>query len=161
MWPLFQAAFAAARVVFLYRKLDPWAQSFHRMVQAAGVMDPTARLPVAWIHDKFGRFSARLDQREFLTPLENLAILWLGSMESCLWMQRAGLPMFLVRYEELSAAPHAVLAAMFAHSGLEAGAVANLNAVLDQDSQAGTWLSRESLGKVVARLDAEQIGQLR
>jgi hypothetical protein len=158
MWPLFYGAFPEARVVFLYRQLAPWARSFHRMM---GSPDPAAPQPMAFMHYLFGRLAAMISSGESASPLEIMAAHWLRIMENCLEMQRAGLPVFLARYEELNAAPHDVLAAMLAHSGLEGATVGDLNAVLLQDSQAGTALSRESLGSGAVGLDARNIEDLR
>jgi hypothetical protein len=81
-------------------------------------------------------------------------------MEKCLEMQRRGIPMFLARYEELNAAPRDLLAEMFAHCGLSASAVGNLDAVLEQDSQAGSPLSRASVGEAPVQLSQEHIDEL-
>lgn len=160
MWPLFYSAFPEARIVFLYRSAEPWARSFHRMI---GSPDPSEPTPMAMLHYLFGRLPPRLEQRESASPLENMVSMWLSVMEACLAMKRAGLPLFIVRYEELNAAPLDVLTRMFAHSGLDADAVGNLSAVLAQDSQAGTPLSRDSLaeGKSAPRLTAEHLAELR
>jgi hypothetical protein len=61
-------------------------------------------------------------------------------------MQRQGIPLFVARYEELNAAPRELLTEMFAACGLAGAAVADLDAVLEQDSQAGSPLSRASVG---------------
>ena len=158
MWPLFYGAFPEARVVFLYRGNEPWARSFHRMM---GSPDPSEPSPMAMLRYFFGRLTPRLEQLESASALEIMASMWLSVMEACLAMKRAGLPLFIVRYEELNAAPLDVLARMFAHSGLGADAVGNLSAVLAQDSQAGTQLSRDSLAEGGSRLTAEHLAELR
>ena len=75
--------------------------------------------------------------------MEILAYMWLAPMEKCLELQQRGIPVFAARYEELNRAPRDVLTQMFAFSGLPTSAVGKLDAVLEQDSQAGTALSRE------------------
>ena len=84
----------------------------------------------------------------------------LRCMQKALKMQRSGIPIFIARYEELNAAPRDVLTAMFAHCGLSAHAVGNLDAVLEQDSQAGSPLSRKSVGEAPAQLSPEHIDAL-
>ncbi len=81
-------------------------------------------------------------------------------MEKCREMQRRELPLFIARYEELTAAPHDVLAAMFASCGLSASAVGNLDAVLEADSQEGTPLSRASVEEAPVPVSPEHIDQL-
>jgi hypothetical protein len=82
-------------------------------------------------------------------------------MEACLAMQRQGLDVFAARYEELSAAPEEVLSAMFSHCGLAGSKAVGLEAVLAQDSQEGTPLSRESLGGAPVQITPEHLKELR
>jgi hypothetical protein len=160
MWPLFYGAFPEARVVFLYRGVESWARSFHRMM---GSPDPSEPAPMAMLRYLFGRLPPRLEPRETASALEIMVNIWLPVMEACLAMKQAGLPVFIVRYEELNARPLEVLARMFAHAGLDSDAVGHLGAVLAQDSQAGTPLSRDSLaeGKSAFRVTAEHLIALR
>ncbi len=69
--------------------------------------------------------------------------------------------MFVARYEELNAAPEDVLAQMFGYCGLASRAIGNLNAILGQDSQAGTALSRASLSEAPANVTREHLEELR
>lgn len=158
MWPLFTAAFPQAKVVFLYRQAESWARSFWRLM---GGSDPLEPRSLAVLHELFGRLTPRLEARETASALEILAYLWLSPMEKCLEMQRCGIPLFIARYEELTHTPREVLTQMFAYSGFAANAVGNLDAVLAQDSQAGSSLSRENLGEASTRLTPEHLEVLR
>src|SRR5262249_43752520 len=143
-----------AKLIFLYRNAGPWARSFLRLMR---VPDPTAPIPGAGSRGRFGRAVPRLAGRETASTLEVLACLWLCVLEECLEMQRHGIRMFVARYEDLNAAPRELLAAMFAYCGLSANAVGNLDAVLEQDSQAGSPLSRASVGEAPAPVSPEHI----
>lgn len=81
-------------------------------------------------------------------------------MEKCLEMQRRGIPMFIARYEELNAAPRDVLAAMFAYCGLSASEAGNLDSVLEQDSQAGSPLSRANVEEAPVPVTQDHIDEL-
>ena len=158
MWPLFYETFPEAKVVFLYRQAEPWSRSFHRMI---GGGDPIERLELTHMRHLFGRLNPRLEPRTTASLLETMACAWLSIMESGLEMQHRGIPMFIARYEELSSAPRDVFAHMFAYSGLPQEAVGKLDAVLTQDSQAGSTISRESLGESPIQLTAEHLKELR
>src|SRR5207249_3003111 len=137
MGELFYSVFPEARLVFLYRHAVPWARSFLRLMQ---VPDPAGPLPFSGSRGGLARMIPRLEEREPASFLELLACMWLSVMEKCREMQHRGIPMFVARYEELNAAPREVLEAMFASCGLAETAVTDLDAVLEQDSQAGSPL---------------------
>jgi hypothetical protein len=156
MGDLFYSVFPEARLVFLYRNAAPWARSFLRLMRVA---DPTAPMPLTG-GGGFRRAIPRLASRESVSRLELLASMWLSVMEKCLEVQRRGIPLFIARYEELNAAPRDVLAAMFAYCGLSAGAVGNLDTVLEQDSQAGSPLARASVEEAPVPVTQEHIDAL-
>jgi hypothetical protein len=153
---LFYSVFPEARLIFLYRNAAPWGRSFLRLMRVA---DPTAPMPLTG-GGGFRRAIPRLASRESVSRLELLACMWLSVMEKCRAVQRRGIPMFVARYEELNAAPRDVLAAMFAHCGLAANAVGNLEAVLEEDSQAGSPLSRASVEEAPVQVSPEHIDAL-
>jgi hypothetical protein len=155
MADLFYAAFPDARLAFLYRHAGPWGRSFLRL---SGGDDPRAPVQLAGTQRPFGRVIPRLEGRETATRLEMLACMWASQMEKCMEMQRRGRPLFIARYEELTAAPREVLGAMFAHCGLPADAVGDLETVLAEDSQAGTTFSRSSGSE--ARASSEHVEEL-
>jgi hypothetical protein len=145
MGPIFYSAFPEAKVVFLYRHPEPWARSNWRYMQVffpdvAG-SDVTQPAP-----ESNGR-----------SILHLMAKWWLAPMQSCLEMQQIGIPMFVARYEELNASPRDVLSAMFAYCGLDIKTGRNLDAVLEQDAQEGTELSRASLDRAPTQLTAEHL----
>ena len=158
MGELFYSVFPEAKVVFLYRHAEPWARSFLRLM---GAPDPAARGPMPEDRLRFGRFNARLNGREEVSPLDVLACMWLSVMEKGLEMQARGIPLFVARYEELNAAPRDVLTRMFAHVGLSDRAVGGLDAVLAEDSQAGSAFARAAPGETPVTLSPAHRDELR
>jgi hypothetical protein len=130
MAPLLHQQFPAARTVFLYRNVMPWTRSFLRFM---GVTDPAVAM----------------------TRLDLLVRMWLAPMELCLELRRTGVPLFIARYEELTAAPAAVLGALFEFCGLADVPAAGLAEALSRDSQEGSAVSRASLDGVQFELSAE------
>ena len=158
MGPLFYSQFPAAKVVFLYRNAEPWARSFLRLMQ---VPDPSVAASLIEVRAAFGRAMPLSEARETAIALEQLAAMWGSVMETCQQMQQEGIPMFVARYEEINATPREVLRQMFAYCGLADAAIGNLEKVLEQDSQAGTALSRARVGESPAHLSAMHLAQLR
>jgi hypothetical protein len=156
MGNLFYSVFPEARLVFLYRNAAPWGRSFLRLMR---VPDPAAPTPLTG-GGGFRRAIPRLASRESASRLELLACMWVSVMENCLEVQQRGIPMFLARYEELNAHPREVLAAMFAYCGLSPSGVGNLDAVLEEDSQAGSPLSRASVEEAPVPVTQEHIDAL-
>lgn len=145
MGPMFYSVFPEAKVVFLYRHAEPWARSNWRYAQVC--FPGVAGADVTQPKPEWGGRSI----------LHSLARRWLSPMQSCLEMQRMGVPVFVARYEELNASPREVLSAMFAYCGLTTKVVGNLDAVLEQDVQEGTELSRASLERAPTQLTEEHL----
>ena len=99
--------------------------------------------------------------KEGHTTLENFAGFWLDTMQTCQEMQRQWIPIFLARYEELNTVPKDVLLQMFAYCGLAEHRVRNLDAVLKQDAQEGTALSRTNLAEAPIPFTEEDERELR
>src|SRR5579859_1867763 len=96
MGPLLHSAFPEARVVFLYREIESWVRSMMRMRGG----DPREPVPLARVRAMFGHADPRLASRETASMVEINVWRWLSIMETCLKMQRMGIPMFIARYEE-------------------------------------------------------------
>ncbi|GAA1621406.1 hypothetical protein [Catellatospora bangladeshensis] len=132
-------AFAA---VFLYRDPLAWARSTAR---AFAGYDPALVTDPAAVQDRLGtliplvaRWRARTGR--LLSPEEVMACQWVSQLERALALRHRGVDLFTATYEDLQADPHTVLTALFAHCGLPAPD--GLDAILAEDAQAGTALSR-------------------
>ena len=154
--------FPEAKVIFLYRHAEAWAQSVAR---AFRVFDPQIGPLLSALQPLFPRgIPTVVEHTEQdpapLSPLALVTYLWVSVMERCLDLQRQGVPMFVLRYEDLQATPHAVLDALLAYCGVAASDVGGIDRVLAQDSQAGTSLSREDVQASTSELGAHHIAEL-
>jgi hypothetical protein len=82
-------------------------------------------------------------------------------MERAVALRKAGVAMYAVRYEDLSAHPRVQLAALLAHCGLPTGSSVALDRLLAEDSQVGTTLARDRLANVDDTLDESAIVELK
>lgn len=131
-----------AKIVFVYRCFIPWAKSFLRMTGASDLFE-------AWDLSKmaelFGKGFPRFDGRNEVSALEIFTAQWASHLQEAQQLASTGVPMFMVRYEEIQADPVAVLNAMFEFCGLPAVSPETLREVLSKDSQEGTLLSQENV----------------
>jgi hypothetical protein len=144
---IFAERFAQARIVFLYRQLESWARSAGRMFR---IYDPADAERVARIYQHFKDtmpLFATYATRRGAAPLSAvfLASLWASTMQRALELQAAGHAMVAMRYEDLQADPRRTLMAFFDACELALTRPEALDAILAQDSQAGTSLSRQQL----------------
>ncbi|HET8658659.1 MAG TPA: hypothetical protein VFM55_06640 [Micromonosporaceae bacterium] len=154
--------FPAARNVFLYRGAHAWSRSTMR---AFGPREPQTEAQQAQVQDRLGRLlpllaAYRAAKGRLLTPVEAMACHWVGLMEQALELRRRGVPMFAVRYEELTAAPHAVLAALFGYCGLPALPDPVVDRLLAADSQAGSSVSRAAVQAADGSFDPDELSRV-
>ena len=159
---LFYRSFPEAKVVFLYRRAESWARSSAR---AFRIFEPEMQQMLSQLQQLFSKldplvaaYSAK--HEETITPIELLTCLWVSSMERCLDLQQQGVPLFAVRYEELKAAPRAVLDGLFAYCEVVVSNVEAITRVLAQDSQAGTSVSQVRAQQSKSELLEHHVAQL-
>jgi hypothetical protein len=140
--PLYTKCMPEAKAVFLYRSLVPWMKSYLRM---AGGGDLSEIYPNE-DHLRFlGSFIPQLAGRKEVTKLEVVLCNWLELMAVAEGMSSSGLSMFLARYEEMAAAPRETVRALGEFCELGEPDQEKLEVAINEDSQAGTSLSRSSL----------------
>jgi Sulfotransferase domain len=154
--------FPEAKVVFLYRQAESWARS---MARAFRLLDPEIEAwlpPLQPLVSRFMPVVAAPTAQELAppSPLAWLSYLWVSVMERCVDLQRQGVPMFVARYEDLQAAPHEVLEALFAYCAVTARDAGAIGRVLAQDAQAGTSLSREHAQGSTSAFGAQHVAEL-
>lgn len=159
---VFHQQFPAATNVFLYRGAHAWSRSTMR---AFGAREPQAEAQQAQVQDRLGRLlpllaAYRAAQGRLLTPVEAMACHWVGLMEQALDLRQRGVPMFTARYEELTAAPHAVLAALFGYCGLPALPAPVVDRLLAGDSQAGSSVSRAAVQAADGSFDPDELSRV-
>lgn len=90
------------------------------------------------------------------------AVMWLSNMDRYLQLYASGVPMIAVRYEQLRAAPKAVLRHLFAYAGVTDSDSPSLDAALDEvltrDSQEGTAIAQTQQGAF--ELDAAVMAEI-
>jgi hypothetical protein len=100
---------------------------------------------------------AALRQFEPATIIETLTLTWASYISYAQNLQNSGLPLFIVRYEDLLADREQVMRAVFTHCGLPVDQLATSLMAFDRDSQAGTLLARAeaSQGNIISLSAAE------
>lgn len=153
------AHFPQAKSLFLFRHTAAWSSSIARAF--GGNTAPTQEQLIGlWTWLKL--LLPRLD-RYPLTDLSEihigllLGLMWLNYMECCLERLQAGQAILPVRYEDLKANPEAVINKIFDYCGINGVNMNNLVAVLGQDSQANTPISRDQLKQVDWELSNDDI----
>jgi hypothetical protein len=94
-----------------------------------------------------------------IPSMKLMAAIWLSMLDQYLKLRAQGIPLLGVRYETLVADPERALAAIFQYCGLPTGQVVVAEGAFAEDSQKGTPLSREKVGR--APLAPELVAQLR
>ena len=157
MGPLLHSLFPEAKVVFLYRKVEPWARSMFRMM---GRDDPELPISLEPLRNVFGKSFRGTVDKAFATPLEILSLRRRATMEQSLKMTRLGIPQFIIRYEELMSSPQEAFAEMFEFCDLTGRNIENMDSILKKDSQAGSLLSRDNPEANTTRLTSEHMRKL-
>ncbi|MEV0456684.1 sulfotransferase [Catellatospora methionotrophica] len=162
-----QTQLPEARPVFLYREPVAWA---HSVARAFDGYDPALVRDEAAVQDRLGLLipmlaAHRARKGRLLSTAEIMACQWVSQLERALELRHRGVPLFVVRYEQLVADPQATLGALFGFCGLPAPD--RLDGFLGRDSQEGTTLSRQATGSrhggvdepVFTRAVAELLGE--
>lgn len=143
---LIQAAFPAARNIFLYRNAEQWANSWYRILMAGG-MDydaPGMSTPMMDTEREANRIFPLLPKLtagyEKVANGEIIHLMWLSSMDSYLRQYRKGVPLLAVRYEDLNTQREQVVKAIFEYCGLPTAQVKAGLKAFEQNSQQGTML---------------------
>jgi hypothetical protein len=95
-------------------------------------------------------------------PMKLLTLVWLSSIHQYLALHAQGIPMLAVQYETLVANPEAALRAIFAYCGLPEDQATVAEGAFAEDSQKGTPLAWEKVGRATrGALAPELVDQLR
>lgn len=153
---LYQAA-PAAKLLFLYRNALTWARSFSRSFGASD-----AALTDRLANEGFRYLIPSVDAylRTHTDPMrwiEYLAHMWVSTMQGSRQLQQQGAALASARFEDLKAAPQAVIQSLLAHCDLPMPDPARLARVLAADSQAGTVGAQNRADPVRRLTDAELV----
>jgi hypothetical protein len=133
-------SFPSAKTLFLYRDADGYARSAAR---AFALFSP--EVVAGWDHfeEILPRVRSLVDGptlSPFASPIDILGWDWSTTMSQAVALQQAGIPMFIVRYEELRQRTPEVLVAILEYCGVRLDREA-LEGVISRDSQQGAELS--------------------
>ena len=155
MFPFFYEAFPEAKLIYLYRSAAPWARSFLRVWSGSDPMEPVPK-------ENLGRhWGGLLSDWPEVRRVDIMAARWVVALRQCLEMQRRGIPLFIVRYEELAAAPLPILRQMFDYCGVSLAPGGDLEKILAVDSQEGSSFSRAALQERARTITPEHLEAVR
>jgi hypothetical protein len=141
---LMHALFPQARLVFLYRDAVGFICSFARFRDDLRNTVPELEDNLDYYQKVVPLIKSYADIIDFADPVMDFYIIWwLSCLDSYMKLQRHGVPLFALRYEELVGNRQATLSALFDYCGLPESAVGQALRAFDQDSQTSSLLSRE------------------
>ncbi len=147
---LFQTAFPEGRNLFLYRDVVGFAASFQRIFRNAG--SPESEPFADWRQDMgtilggdLSHVANYLGRAEGeITLAQQCALWWLAVMDWYLAQYERGTPVMAIDFLDLVGAQEETLATIFRYCGLSPEGIARGLQAYARDSQAGTFLARES-----------------
>lgn len=140
--------FPNSRNILLYRNAETWTTSTMRAF-VENEHDLGFR---TWMQDWLSTLvPSTAKQAQSGGPLLSVTtmgtMMWLGVLERYMELHEKGMPAMAVRFEDLKAAPYEAIQAIIEYCGFATANLAGVDRVLEQDSQAGSPLSQESLGQ--------------
>jgi len=155
---LMHALFPQARLVFLYRDAVDFICSFARFRDDLRNTVPELEANLDYYQKVVPLIKSYADIIDFADPVMDFYILWwLSCLDSYMKLQRLGVPLFALRYEDLVGNRQATLAALFDYCGLPESAVGLALRAFNKDSQTSSPLSREKQ----RHLEPDEIDNLR
>jgi hypothetical protein len=150
--------------LFLYRHAETWLRSGLRAYSRGPALPEEERR--ARENERRGVLGALVppignyDAKLLLSHAEMLALMWLRAMERYVQYCRMGIEMLAIRYASWRSAPRETAEAMLEYCRCRPTDMTAIYETLERDSQAGTGLSRESLGqgeRVITELEWEEL----
>jgi hypothetical protein len=152
-----------ARNLFLYRNLVPfirsWVRAFTPDIDSLSTEE--RRGLIEYVARKLPLFSEELRNRTDITAVEVFGYAWLSTTHRYIRLREDGIRILPVRYEDLNADPVREFKKMFRYVGPPIDRVQSVLPAFDRDSQAGSVLSREEVGRRNVTIDDRQWGLVR
>lgn len=141
--------FPNAKVIFLYRSAADVVPSFIRAHENVRPLIQGLEDNLDYYSRFFPLIKSYSDFIDFRDPnaVDFYSTLWLSAMERYLELSQKGVPMLALRYEDLVKSPQEMMASIFEYCGLPTYEITNVCKVFEQDSQAGSHLSRNHTRK--------------
>ena len=156
---LLYAHFPQAKTIFLYRHAEGFMASSMRAF--GGTMDtPEVRSVIqSWLSTLVPAIARHVREGEPLLSYASLsAWLWLRTIERYMELKQLGMPGRAVRFEDLKSVPRETIHSILEYCEFPAQNLEAVYQVFAKDSQAGSPLSQERLGKSPFKLtDAHRL----
>jgi len=135
--------FPDAKVVFLYRQLESWAVSTMR----AFIENDTIELRTwfqGWLTTLVPSIAKHARENGSVLSLFTMgALMWTSILERCVELQENGVPMLVIRFEDIKSAPQDAARKIIEYCGFSNVDMKSVFDVLEKDSQAGSGVSQE------------------
>jgi hypothetical protein len=148
--------FPRARRLFLYRDLAPFIRSWIRAFPFDELPPESRRVSLTTRAPVMPLLAEELRHRSEMSGVEMRCLSWLSVMHAYVRLVRDGIPMLPVRYEDLTADPAREFERTFRYLELPVDRVQSVLPAFERDSQAGSVLSREEVGRRNVTIDERQ-----
>jgi hypothetical protein len=152
--------------LFLYRHAETWLRSGLRAYGRSGEeADEEVEVRDKQRRDILGPLVpaiAQYDDKQHLPHAGALALMWLTAIERYVQYDKMGIEMLAIRYASWRSNPRETAEAMLDYCGCRPTDMTAVYETLNRDSQAGTYLSRESLDqhkRALTELELEELNK--
>ncbi len=139
--------FPDAKIIFLYRELESWAVSTMR----AFIENDTVELRTwfqMWLATLVPSIAKHAREDGSILSLFTMgALMWTSILERYLELQRNGVPMLAVRFEDIKSAPRDATRKIIEYCGFSNVNMKTVYEVLEKDSQAGSGVSQDMVAQ--------------
>ncbi len=154
--------FPDAKIIFLYRDAATWSRSaacaflkddFNTVEYLAAIQ--TTLMPLVPLIDK-----CVSEKGECLSIAKIATFMWLSVMECYMKLCQQAVSMLAVRFQDLTALPKQTIEKVFEYCNIHTAYIKEAFKVLEQDSQAGTVLSRNYLQEKSVELPEDFLAEM-
>ncbi len=155
--------FPEANAVFMYRSAPGYFRSAARMFGHQRWEELSAPAPrmladmrcLVPLLDEYARM-----RDETPSTADVIACMWASAMRDALALLQSDMKIFTMRYEDMQECARAEIDSLFSFLGIGTGDEGVLDAILEEDSQAGTSLDRARLGARAQRLPDDALDNM-
>jgi hypothetical protein len=157
-------AYPRTKNIFLYRHAETWLESALSAYSSA--IERTEEERYAWENELRKSIAplvpliAEYDTEKHLSSASILALMWLSVMERYIYLHESGVEMLAIRYLSWHSDPLNTAMSMLTHCGLVPIDTTIIHRTLTKDSQAGTFLSQETIKQKATRIQVSDLQEL-
>lgn len=159
---LYYQQFPDARYLFMYRHATQWARSMYSFVKKFGIPDMlnsemTYMMAKTSGYSTVNKMAQYIDlSRSIFYIEEGFAVTWLHMMDMYLEAFKSGIPLFPLRYEDLTEKREILIPQLLEYCGIPTSYATQAMKGFDMDSQRGTILAQDVESE---RISVEQIAR--